>query len=459
MNKVDFVWITIEKVGVLIIRLLTLMIMARILLPKDFGLFAIGNVIISISNIIIDSGLSGAIIQRKNLTKEYIDTAFSFNVIVGCVVSIVIWLFSNYISDYYNQVELKAVLSWLSLTVILKSLLATNASMSTRNRQFKKQALLSICSVLLGLAISVYFGKHNYHFMALVYAQLIEAAILFIGYFSITKYVPRIAFSYKSFIEMYSFGGRLMMSSLIYTIYSNITTFILGKIYGVNNLGFYSQSQKINDMYSNVITLIIDKAIFPALSRKSCCEKSFKAGIEEIIPFISSFSFFIPVMIILHSDYIVHVVLGEGWEETARILKLMSFALFGVIIESYCRSFLKSYALSKVILKQEWIKRTIGILLIFLASLVSVDFVLYTIIAISILNACISIYIVDISLGISMILQCKLLIKSMILIGVFVTSTVIVNSLSNQEILSIISSAFFYWLFFIMFFNKGIKND
>ncbi|MCG9766819.1 oligosaccharide flippase family protein, partial [Vibrio alginolyticus] len=117
----SYIWILLEKSGLMLVRLITVIILARILEPHDFGLFSMVAIIVSLSNVLIDSGLSGAIIQKKNINKEYYHTAFSFNIVVALILSLTIFFSSDFIASFYNEPKLIDIVKVLALTIIIKS--------------------------------------------------------------------------------------------------------------------------------------------------------------------------------------------------------------------------------------------------------------------------------------------------------------------------------------------------
>ncbi len=383
----NYIWIILEKAGLIVVRLFTVVILARILEPHDFGLFSMVAIIVSVSNVLIDSGLSGAIIQKKNINQDYYHTAFSFNVLVAVLLSFSIFFSAGFIAKFYNEPRLIDIVKVLALTILIKSFATIHCAKLTKDLIFKAQTIIYIFSSLLAAFIGIYLALKGAGYWALVYIQIVESFLISILFFIYSDYKPKIYFSKEKFIDLFSFGGRLMVSSLIFTLYQNVVNIVLGRKFGAYELGYYSQSQKINEMYVNTLTLIIDKALFPKLSKYSDDIFLFKKMVFKVVPMIALLSFFIFSFVIVSSDLIILYLLGDGWDNSVNILRLLAISAFGLTIESYSRCFIKSMGEAKVILKLEMYKRVFGVVIILISAYYGMYMVLYSLIFISIVNS------------------------------------------------------------------------
>ncbi|MFH6840060.1 lipopolysaccharide biosynthesis protein [Providencia sp. 2024EL-00732] len=387
----SYFWVSVEKIGLLLIRLVLIIVLSRFLTPNDFGLFAMVNFIVVFSNIIIDSGLSGALIQKKNISNIYYNTTFTFNIVISLLLSSIIYLSATYISVFYNQYELENIVKVLAMTIFIKSLATTQIAIMTKHLQFKLQTIIFLLSAIISTIIGILIAINGYGYWSLIYIQLIESLLIVIFFWAISNYRPKLQFSTSCFINLYSFGGRLMLSSIISAAYSNIINIIIGKKFGSNATGYYFQAQRISDLYNNTLTLIVDKTIFPTLSKCESKEELYHKS-KAIIPTLCLVAFSFPTFIFLNSKEIVHIVLGNGWEYAANILPILIASSYGLIIESYLRCFMKSLGEGKIILQLEIIKRFIGITLLIISSSYGLTPLIYTVLLLSILNALINIW-------------------------------------------------------------------
>ncbi|MGY5773431.1 lipopolysaccharide biosynthesis protein [Vibrio antiquarius] len=450
----SYIWILLEKSGLMLVRLITVIILARILEPHDFGLFSMVAIIVSLSNVLIDSGLSGAIIQKKNINKEYYHTAFSFNIVVALILSLTIFFSSDFIASFYNEPKLIDIVKVLALTIIIKSFATIHCAKLTKDLVFKNQAIIYIFSSLVSAIIGVFLALKGAGYWALVTIQIIESFLVSTLFFICSDYKPKIYFSKDKFIDLFSFGGRLMVSSLIFTIYQNSVNIVLGRKFGAVELGYYSQSQKINEMYLNTLTLIIDKAIFPKLSKLSDDLVAFKEMVYKVVPIVALLSFFIFSFVFVSSDWIILCLLGEGWDNSVDILRLLSLSAFGLTIESYSRCFIKSMGEVKVILKQELYKRVLGIILILISSYHGMYTVIYTLLLLSILNALVNSISVCKILKINIISYYRLLLFPIIfsLLGVFCSFYLFPDDFIKRTF----AFLFIYILFSVFIFKNEI---
>ncbi|AHG22948.1 hypothetical protein Z042_21200 [Chania multitudinisentens RB-25] len=388
----SYLWVSIEKIGLVVIRLLLIVILSRYLTPSDLGLYSMVAFIVAISNIIIDSGLSGAIIQKKNInTDDYYDTTFSFNLAVAFILSSLIFLFAPYISRFYGYKELENIVRVLSVTIILKSIATTQIAIMTRQLQFKPQVFIFLFSAIIASILSVVLALQGFGYWSLVLPQLIESLIIAVLFFSLSSYKPRIGFSKDKFLELYSFGGRLMASSIIFSLYSNIVNILVGKNFGSSMSGYFFQAQRVNDLYTNTLTLIADKTLFPKLSKLEN-KGEFLLFTNFVIPKFCIIGFSVPTFIYINTDFFVETLFGKQWDHTIPLLKILTLSSFGIIIESYLRCLMKSQGQGKLILKLEVYKRIFGIITLCVSSLFGLEAIVWSILTLSIINSSVNTY-------------------------------------------------------------------
>ncbi|EJL6550175.1 oligosaccharide flippase family protein, partial [Vibrio cholerae] len=209
----NYIWIIFEKLGVVLIRLLTIVILARYLEPRDFGLYSMVAIVVVIANVLIDSGISGSLIQKEKIDNRYYDTAFTFNFSVAVILAVLSFNLSHYIANFYNEPELVNIVKVLSFTIVIKSLSTTQCAILTRNLSFRSQTIVFLSASIISLFIGVYFAKNGFGYWSLVYMQLAESLLVTLSFWIISNYRPRLYFSAHRFLHLYSFGGRLMLSS------------------------------------------------------------------------------------------------------------------------------------------------------------------------------------------------------------------------------------------------------
>jgi O-antigen/teichoic acid export membrane protein len=215
-------WSAIERFSYQGIQFVLSFVIARQLLPQDYALIAMLAIFMAVAQSFIDSGFSNALIQKQNRTKEDLSTVFYFNIAVGVLMYLVLLVLSPWIASFYNQPVLKVIIVWVGLNLIISSFSAVQRSLLIIDLNFRKQSIISICSVSISGAVAVCMAYNNYGVWTLVVQSLLNALINTILLWVTSSWMPSLIFSKSSFKELFSFGSKLLFGGLLHTVYMNL---------------------------------------------------------------------------------------------------------------------------------------------------------------------------------------------------------------------------------------------
>ena len=222
-------WSAIERFSVQGVQFLLGLMIARLLSPSDYGIIGMLGIFFAISQTFIDSGFSNALIRKIDRTDVDFSTVFYFNIVVGFVCSVIIFLSAPCISDFFNQPILTDVTRVLSINVFLGSLTTVQYAKLTIDIDFKTQAKVSLISTLVSGCIGVYLAWKGYGVWALVYQSVTASVLRVLLLWIRVKWTPLWIYSWESFHTLFSFGSKLLLSLLLHTLYTEMTTFAIGK--------------------------------------------------------------------------------------------------------------------------------------------------------------------------------------------------------------------------------------
>lgn len=263
----SFLWVLIEKIGYSGISLLSTLILARLLSPYDFGVIGSVVIITSISNMIVESGLGAALVNKKYTTKEDFNTVFTFNFLMSCSLYTIIFFSASLVAQYFEIPLLKIIVRVLALTLIFNSFTLVQRTILIKELLFKKQSFIALFSLALSAVISIFVAYKGWGVWAIVTQLVLYSVIYSFTIFFVIRYVPKFQFSISSFKELLRFGGRITLSSAIQVGYNDIISSIIGKIYSIQTTGLYAQSQKLISFPVNIFRSLFDGAAFPVLSK------------------------------------------------------------------------------------------------------------------------------------------------------------------------------------------------
>lgn len=354
-------WNTIQNFTNHGVEFLLMLFMARLLGPKEYGLIGMTSVFIAISSTFVNSGFSSALIRKKDCTNDDYSTVFIFNLFVSFLCYIIIFIIAPYVGDFYNEPVLCPVLRVLSLMLITQAFCAVQNTILTKNIDFKKKTKITVSKNIISGLIGLLFAFLGYGVWALVIQSLTASILFSIMLWSKTEWYPNMHFSKKSFKELFGYGSKLLISSLINTTYGQIYPIVIGKFFSATTLGNFSRARHWGSLGSKNLTNIIQGVTFPVLAKVQDDDKRLENIYRRMIR-TSCFIIF-PIMIGMSAVAypLTLVFIGEKWEFSAYLLQILCFSMMWYPVHALNLNLLQVKGRSDLFLKLEIIKKIIGI--------------------------------------------------------------------------------------------------
>ena len=258
-------WNAIDKFAAQGVQFIIGIILARLLMPKDFGLIGMLSIFIALSQSFIDSGMGSGLIQKQNRS----DVDFS-TVLYLIYVSVYFFMYTIYNSafncKFYNLPQLVNLTRVLSLNIIINSLAIVQRSKLIINIDFKTFAKVNVVSVLTGGIIAVFFAYAGFGVWALVIQNLISATVSVLMLWLLSKWKPSLSFSKESFKDLFGFGSKLLISGLYARTLNEIYNLVIGKTYSASDLGYYTRSKQIAEVSAGTVNSIMQQVTYPILA-------------------------------------------------------------------------------------------------------------------------------------------------------------------------------------------------
>jgi O-antigen/teichoic acid export membrane protein len=357
-------WSSIERFSVQGITFVVMIIMARLLTPSDYGLVGMLTVFIAISQSLIDSGFSQALIRKQDRTEVDNSTVFYFNIVVGFALYLILFICAPLISDFYNEPALTQVMRVVGIGLILNSLCIVQRALLTIKLNFRVQAKASLSAALVSGVVGIAMAYNGFGVWAIVFQQLASYIVnsVLLWYFS--KWSPKLVYSWKSFKELFSFGSKLLASGLLDSLYSNMYQLVIGKVFSASSLGYYTRAKQFGSFPSSNLTGIMQRVTYPVL----CTIQDDDARLASVYRRFLRVSAFIvfPLMMGLSAvaKPMVLVLLKEQWLFAATLLQIICFSMMWYPIHAINLNLLQVKGRSDLFLKLEIWKKCIGVLIL-----------------------------------------------------------------------------------------------
>lgn len=261
-------WSAVERFSVQGIQFVLSIIIARLVLPSEYGLIAMLGIFLAIAQTFVDSGFSNALIQKKDRTEVDYSTVFYFNIGVAILVYVLLYLAAPFIGRFYSEPLLETVCRWVGLNVVLNSFTLVQRTRLIISSDFRTLAKASLISVIISGVVGVYFAWLGYGVWALVAQSLGNSLLNVIFLWAFVAWIPKKEFSLKSFRRLFSFGSKLLVGALLHTIYLNLYTLVIGRFFNSTQVGYFNRSQTFAVFPSSNLTEIVNRAMYPVLCER-----------------------------------------------------------------------------------------------------------------------------------------------------------------------------------------------
>lgn len=360
-------WSAIERFGVQGIQFIIGLILARLLSPSDYGIIGMLAIFMAISQTIIDSGFSKALIQKLDRTEVDFSTAFFFNIVVGLICYLILFLASPYIATFFNEPILKDVLRVLAINLFLNSLAVVPVAKLSIKVDFKTQSKASIISTLLSGTLGIVLAYRGGGVWALVAQSVSHSFINVLLLWCMLKWKPHWKYSWQSFKNLFGYGGNILVASIITVIYDNINTLVIGKLYTPKDLGYFTRGQQFPALLSSNITNIVQRVTFPILSKIQDDDKRLASVYRDYIKITSLGIFFLLVFLSTIAQPLVSLLLTDKWIDAVIYLKIFCYALMFDHISVINLNFLYVKGKTNLVLKLEVIKKIIAFVILIIS--------------------------------------------------------------------------------------------
>lgn len=460
-TKKGIIWSAAQRFSTQGIQFVTTIIMARMLTPADYGVIGMLDIFIAILSVFVDSGFINALTRKQDRTHTDICTVFFFNIGISILAYCILFLIAPFVASFYSIPELKIILRILGLIVIIDSFAAVQITLMVINLNFKTQTKISIISLILSGATGIVLAYLNYTYWALVIQSLLYGIISTSLYWYYSSWRPSLIFSKKSFNELFSFGSKILVTSLINAAYGNLYSLVIGKLFSASTLGNYSRASSYAQFPSSNLTSILQRVTYPVLCKIQDDKTVLSNAYRELIR-TSAFIIF-PLMTGLSalSHPFIIVILGEKWNYCAVMLKIICFALMWYPIHAININLLLVKGRSDLLLRLEIIKKIIGIIVLCISVPWGILALCYSGILTSILCLVINTYYTGKLIKVGFTRQMSDVSKSFIISitmwGVILLINNFVDNYFLQMIIGIIVGAAFYFIVSYLFNKHELK--
>lgn len=360
------IWTFTQQFSVQIINLAVQIILARLLMPEDFGLIAMLSVFIGVGQMLMDGGMTTSLIRTKNPDQLDYSTVFISNILVSSIIYILLFIGSPFIGSFFDQPILQSIIKLYAITFVIRSFVAVHLAKLSKEMNFKMQMKLQIPSTIIGAGVGITLALLDYGVWSLVWLNLAQTIAFSVQSWIFIKWRPTFVFNKRRFRYHFNFGYKMTLSGLLDTIYRNIYTLVIGKFFSPAAVGFYNQAETMRLFPVDQIGTVMGKVTYPLFSTlkndvqlKIAYKTTMKLVLFAVIP--------VMLFLIVIAEDFFFFLFGEKWMPAVPYFQVLAVASIIRPISSYNLNILKVKGRSDLFLKIEIYKKVLGVISIAMA--------------------------------------------------------------------------------------------
>ena len=322
-------WSVIQKWGREAISFLTFVALSRLLAPEAFGLVALAFVFTSFIDIFLDQGFSAAIVQRADLEREHLDTAFWTSVLTGILLTAGGIAASGLVATFFQEPRLAPVLSWLSMSFILSALSSTQIAILQRKLAFKSLAARSLAATTVGGTVGIGMAVSGFGVWSLVAQSLANGLAAVIVLWRASDWRPGFNVSRKHYKELFSFGVSVVGNNMLKVLVRRSDDFLIGYFLGPTALGYYTIGYRLLLLIIRVVTGIINSVAFPVFARIQHQAERMRRAFYNVTQYTSLLAFPVFMGLAALAPELVPALFGEQWAPSIPVMQVL--ALIGIL--------------------------------------------------------------------------------------------------------------------------------
>lgn len=318
-------WSGISQIILQSLRFAAMTVLARILFPSDFGVLAMVAIVTNIAGQLVDAGFTEALVQRKGLTENHLNTAFWTNLAIGTLLCLIVWALSPILAGFFQNQQVGEILPVSAFMFILTSLSSVHAALLKRQLRFFRSAMADIGEAVAYVGTTVPLALAGFGIWSMVWGSLVNYFALSVLRWILSGWRPSFSFDIRSLKDLWGFGVNIIGSRLVTIVVSQLDSLVIGKFLLAATLGFYSLALKIVNTPANGLWFVASRVSLPAFSLVQDQDDRLRRGVLKGEAFISIIGVPIFAGLAVTAPEVIRVVAGPKWGASVLPLQIICF--------------------------------------------------------------------------------------------------------------------------------------
>ncbi len=373
-NKIahSFLWKLLERFSSQAISIVVTILLARILMPAEYGVVAIILVFINISNVIIDGGLSTALIQKKDADSTDFSTILLFSMGMAALLYTILFAAAPSVSAFFGNPLLTPTLRVLSINLFFNSFNAVQRAYVSRHMLFNKMFYCSLLATICSGTIGIVMAHYGFGVWALVTQQIVMQVALTGTMWLFIQWRPIMCFSTQRFFPLFNYGWKIFLTNFIIAVYEEIRSLIIGKVYTPASLAFFDRGKQLPNMIMTNINISLQTILLPAFADIQDDPQQVKRIMRRAVEVTNFFIMPLLVILLVSAKPFVLIVLTDKWLGAVPFIQIFCIANLWMPIQSANMSVIKALGYSNITLKLEIVKKVLETVILIVSFMIDV---------------------------------------------------------------------------------------
>lgn len=355
------IWTFSQQFGTQLISFGVGIVLARILLPSDFGTIAMFGILMGIATTLVDSGMTSSLIRSKEVDDSDLSTIFWFNLVVSCLAYLIIYFCAPLVAKFYEVEILTPIIRIYSIILIINALVAVQRTRFIKDMDFKTSFKIQLPSLIIGGSLGVLMAYLGWGIWTLVYYPIIQTSISTIQYWFYSKWRPSFVFDREKFKYHFNYGYKLTLSGLLDITFQNIYIVIIGKVFSLAQLGYYNRALSLRQLPVSNLSAALNKVTFPLFAKISDNDGKLKEVYQKLMRVVVFIIAPVLCLLMVVAEPLIRFLLTEKWLPAVPYFQILALAGILYPIHSYNLNVLKVKGRTDLFLKLEVWKRVLVI--------------------------------------------------------------------------------------------------
>ena len=366
-------WTFCERIGVQLVSFFVQIILARLLMPEEYGVIGIVLVFINLCNVFVESGFGRALIHKKNADDVDYSSVFYICLTTATVMYAILYTAAPYIAAFYEMPIVAPVLRIMGIRLFIASFNAIQRAKVSKEMQFRRFFLSTLGGMLISAGVGIVFAYCGFGVWALVAQDLSNLLISTVILFVTVRWRPRLVFSWTRAWSLFDYGWKILVNSLVETLYEDFRSLYVGKLYNADALAFYTRGKQFPYLIVDNINSSINSVLFPALSTKQddkedlvgITRRAIKTSAYILTPMLAGLA--------AVAEPLVRCLLTEKWLPCVPFLQILSINAALTPLQTANAQTLYAIGRSDIVMKMNIIKKSFGFMMVVIFARISVQ--------------------------------------------------------------------------------------